>query len=281
MLELCAGIGAATIALQLLLGPSKVRLSGAWDLDPDLQCIYEVVHPGASNIRLGQRGDILKTELSEFPDANILVAGPPCPPFSSCGIRRRFADERARPFERCIDVLVELNTRSSRSPSQPEQDGQPRDTLMFFALENVPGMTFQQQDAQTDLQSICTHLKRSLGPEWIVRPIELNAVHYGLPQNRPRIYILGRKISKFYTQLPCAPRQFIRQVRAADFLDLADNHQVPPLTELQAQCHTEWKRFSDHPCVTRAAVVNTPLSKAGEIRHRVHNGAPGEPGIHP
>ena len=37
---------------------------------------------------------ILKNELSEFPDANIMVAGPPCPPFSSSGIRRRFADER-------------------------------------------------------------------------------------------------------------------------------------------------------------------------------------------
>ena len=79
VLELCAGTGAATVALQLLLGASKVRLAGAWDLDPDLQRIYDVVHPGASNVRLGKRGDILKTELSEFPDASILVAGPPCP----------------------------------------------------------------------------------------------------------------------------------------------------------------------------------------------------------
>ena len=53
VLELCAGTGAATVALQLLLGTSKVRLAGAWDADPELQCIYEQVHPGASNIRLG------------------------------------------------------------------------------------------------------------------------------------------------------------------------------------------------------------------------------------
>ena len=245
VLELCAGTGAATVALQLLLGASKVRLSGAWDLDPDLQCVYDVVHPGASNIRLGERGDILKTELSEFPDANIMVAGPPCPPFSSCGSRKRFADQRARPFERCVEVLIELNARSSRPHAQPEPattDGQPRDALMFFVLENVPGMAFQQQNAQTDLQAICTRLKRNLGSDWMVRPIELNAVHYGLPQNRPRIYILGRKISKFYTQVPCAPRQFSGQVRAADFLDLADNAQTPRLTELQAQCHAEWRK---------------------------------------
>ena len=240
VLELCAGTGAATIALQLLLGPSKVRLAGAWDADPDLQGIYEAVHPDGSNIRLGERGDILKTELSEFPDASILVAGPPCPPFSSCGNRKRFADERTRPFERCIDVIVELNKRSSQ-PEQATTDGQPRDTLMFFALENVRGMGFQREDTQTDLHAICKLLKRNLGPEWMVRPIELNAVHYGLPQNRPRIYILGRKISKFYHLFPGAPRQFTKQVRAADFLDLADNNQVR-VTELQEQCDKEWKK---------------------------------------
>ena len=242
VLELCAGTGAATVALQLLLGASKVRLAGAWDLDPDLQGIYDVVHPGASNIRLGpKRGDILKTELSEFPDASILAAGPPCPPFSSCGNRKRFADDRARPFERCIDVLVELNKRSSR-PEQPTAEGQPRDTLRLFVLENVRGMGFNREGTQTDLQTICTRLKRTLGAEWIVRPFELNALQYGLPQNRPRTYIVGRKVSMLRSLPPGAPIHFRNQVRAADFLDLADNEASAKATELQGQCHKEWKK---------------------------------------
>ena len=56
-------------------------------------------------------------------------------------------------------------------------------------------MGFQRGGTQTDLQDICIRLRRALGPQWQVRPFELNAVHYGLPQNRPRIYIVGRKVS--------------------------------------------------------------------------------------
>ena len=240
VLELCAGTGAATCALQLLLGTKKAKLAGAWDTSADLQRVYDVAHLGGSNINLGPRGDILKTPMSDFPDANVVVAGPPCPPSSACGKRRGREDERARPFEQCINVVVELSNRGRGRHGHPVTDGQLDDRLMFFVLENVTGMAFQPSAEASELRIVCALLKRRLGADWMVRPMEINAMHYGLPQNRPRIYIVGRKVSE-YMRIPDAPAQFLERVRPAHLLDLTDNEQVPRLTDLQQQCHNQWK----------------------------------------
>ena len=117
VLELCAGAGTASLALQLLLGVDKVRLAGAWDIDPALQGIHQAIHGLAKTkrrVHLGpHHGDILALDLRSFPSANILVAGPPCPPFSSCGKRMALGDPRAKPFERCLDILAELDSRAA------------------------------------------------------------------------------------------------------------------------------------------------------------------------
>ena len=89
VMELCAGAGTASIALKFLLGQDKAVLAGAWDISPDLAPIFRTVHGNLDNkVHLGKsRGDIMATSLASFPCANILVGGPPCPPFSSCGRR--------------------------------------------------------------------------------------------------------------------------------------------------------------------------------------------------
>ena len=46
ILELCAGAGTASIALQLLLGAGKARLAGAWDTDVGCLGIHQIVHGG-------------------------------------------------------------------------------------------------------------------------------------------------------------------------------------------------------------------------------------------
>ena len=117
VLELCAGAGTASIAMQLLLAERCPRLVGAWDLDPNLDCIYRHVHgqPPAPVWHLGQhRGDIMKTQLHEFPLANIVVAGPPCPPYSSKGEHLQFEDPRAGPFQRCIDIVADIDHRGQQ-----------------------------------------------------------------------------------------------------------------------------------------------------------------------
>ena len=54
VLELCAGAGAASIALKLLLGKDKAVLAGAWDISKDLAPMFETVHGNMGNkVNLG------------------------------------------------------------------------------------------------------------------------------------------------------------------------------------------------------------------------------------
>ena len=197
-------------------------------------------HPGGSNIHLGQRGDILNTPMSDFPDANVLVAGPPCPPWSALGKRAIHEDARAHPFDQVINIMVELNNRRRACHGHLDGDGQLGDRLLFFVLENVTGIAFKQNAGASELDRVCASMKQRLGADWMVRPMELNALHYGLPQSRPRIYIVGRKLSE-YMRVPSTPAKFIEQVRPAHLLDLTDNEQITRLTDLQKQCHNEWR----------------------------------------
>ena len=134
ILELCVGAGTASIALDLLLGSGRSTLVGAWDISEDVSVIYDCVHGSFAPVHLGERnGDILAIDICEFPCANAVIGGPPCPPFCSVGKRRALADERSQPFTRCIDVIVELDGRVTRgSSSRP---------LMFFCSGKRDGHT--------------------------------------------------------------------------------------------------------------------------------------------
>ena len=158
-------------------------------------------------------GDMLTTSLDSFADANILVAGPPCPPFSSCGKRLALEDCRAKPFERCVDVLAKLDSRAGRAAGSNRG---PRDQLMFFLLENVMGISFlpKHSDALRKPLDILMHeLRARLGDAWQGQYVQANSLDYGLPQNRPRIYIVG-SMAKFYTpHIPSSPSRFRNQVR--------------------------------------------------------------------
>ena len=232
--------GHSLYSIEVAAWPDKMRVAGAWDTDPELSGIHDVINgEDAHTVHLGQQaGDILTTELTTFPSANILVAGPPCPPFSSCGKRMALEDSRSQPFKRCVDILEELDTRA-----RPVEGAQGHhDELMFFLLENVMGINFVSHFNQpTALETLLDELRGRLGSTWLVQFVKANAWNYGLPQNRPRIYIVGRK-TKFYTEyIPRGPQHFERRVRAARLLDKLDN-KAPSLTTLQEQCLKQWKR---------------------------------------
>lgn len=243
VLELCAGAGTASIALKLLLGEAKVRLVGAWDLDPELQDILTFVHGPGAPLHLGaQAGNILTSRLQDFPSAHILVAGPPCPPFSACGKQLRLEDRRAKPFERCMSVISELSQRTERQGADRQGPHCGHPELLFFFLENVPGVGFKPPaGGDTPLDMFKGTLRKMLGNGWIVQHILVNSLDYGLPQSRDRVYIVGRRV-KFYIQyLPRSPPHFEHQVSPSELLDLSDTQQQPRPTSLQARGLQEFK----------------------------------------
>jgi DNA (cytosine-5)-methyltransferase 1 len=113
--------------------------------------------------------DITLLNVSDVPDFNVLCAGFPCQAFSRAGKQKGFEDTRGTLF---FDVARILKAK------QPE----------YFILENVANLL--KHDKGKTFEVISNTLKE-LGYYFEFKILKLS--DYGLPQFRPRIYIIGAK----------------------------------------------------------------------------------------
>ena len=115
------------------------------------------------------RGKCLNEELSIetiFPDAEVVIGGPPCQPWSETGKNLGNKDSRDGfpTFIRCVKQV------------------KPR----LFIAENVKGLTFEKNKQY--LRHIISQLE-DLGYE--VESKVIRMVNHGLPQKRERLFIIG------------------------------------------------------------------------------------------
>lgn len=160
-IDLFAGIGGFRIAMQNLGG--KCLFSSEFDQQAQKSYI--------ANYGEMPFGDITKDSTKSYipKDFDILCAGFPCQAFSIAGRRLGFKDEtRGTLFFDVEDILRR---------HQPKA----------FFLENVKGLT--NHDHGKTLRVILEHLDDA-GYD-VVPPKILNAMDYGVPQHRERIYIVG------------------------------------------------------------------------------------------
>lgn len=115
--------------------------------------------------------DITKCSEKTLKDFNILLAGFPCQAFSIAGRRGGFEDTRGTLFFDVARIIKE---------KQPDA----------FLLENVKGLV--NHNGGKTLKTILNVLREDLGYKSTTYKI-LNAKHYGVPQKRERIYIVGFK----------------------------------------------------------------------------------------
>ncbi len=103
----------------------------------------------------------------EYPKAEVVIGGPPCQPFSVGGLQRGLKDSRDG-FPIFIDAIERVN------PS-------------LWLFENVRGMLYSNK---WYLEEVLRALQ-SLG--YVIEFRLLNAVDYGVPQNRERIFVVGHR----------------------------------------------------------------------------------------
>lgn len=159
-IDLFAGIGGFRMAFQNLGG--ECVFSSEWD--EQAQRTYY------ANYGEVPFGDITKESTKQMiPDNfDILCAGFPCQAFSLAGKRRGFAETRGTLF---FDVAEILRRKQPKA----------------FFLENVKGLAIH--DRGRTLETILNTLDE-VG--YVVpNPQILNAMNYGVPQHRERIYIVG------------------------------------------------------------------------------------------
>lgn len=157
MIDLFAGIGGIRLGFETI--GAECVFTSEWD-EP-AQKTYQ------ANFHDIPYGDITKIEPQQIPQFDILLGGFPCQPFSQAGKKLGLADTRGTLF---FDIakIIEYH----------------RPTVVF--LENVK--RFKSHDEGNTFQTIKGVLE-NLGYE--VYAEVLNAKHFGVPQNRERIYIIA------------------------------------------------------------------------------------------
>jgi site-specific DNA-cytosine methylase len=152
--DLCAGIGGFTLA-------ARLRCVGFSEVFPAAIECYTRNFPNVP-----QLGD---ATTATYPRCDLLTAGFPCQPFSGNNSRSRRTGHHAIDFYKLVLRAVR-DTRCTR--------------LVF---ENVPKLltvgASRWQRLRTSLEELGFQLEVAI----------LDAADFGLPQHRPRLFIVGRK----------------------------------------------------------------------------------------
>lgn len=117
-------------------------------------------------------GDIADQEIPGIEGLEVLAAGFPCQAFSNAGNRAGLDDARGQLYRHCLSFIKAL---------------QPRYTI----FENVRGLLSIQGEEKRLIEEIADALYE-LGYE--VHLNLVNAAHYGVPQNRLRVFMVGVRI---------------------------------------------------------------------------------------
>ncbi len=96
-----------------------------------------------------------------------VIGGPPCPDFSNGGKHRGREGDHGKLSQVYVDLIIEL---------QPT----------FFLFENVPGLLLNEKHRQ-----FFCELLHKLARDYFIDLNVLNALEYGVPQDRERLFLLG------------------------------------------------------------------------------------------
>jgi len=105
-------------------------------------------------------------------DIDLVAGGPPCQGFSMAG-RRNPKDARNQLPWQFMEFIEKVNPKA-------------------VIMENVVGITrdFSKENEKAPFNQLKETLE-NLGEGYFVQPVQLNAMHFGVPEHRPRMMLLG------------------------------------------------------------------------------------------
>ena len=196
----CSGIEAPIQALLQL----KIPFKHCFSSDIDKYAIQSIKANYKPEIIFGDSdgkypdGDITKRKISTVPHIDLYVCGFPCQTFSSAGKREGFKDIRGQVFWSCLDVI------KRKKPT-------------YFILENVKGLLFHNKEAPKDkygktFKVIWAEIEKLKRFGYYVDWKVLNTRHYGIPQNRERVFFVGTKRGEFSWPKPIKMKKLEKYV---------------------------------------------------------------------
>lgn len=222
-IDLFAGLGGFHLALKRLGG--TCNFAAEWK--ESLQNLYE------TNFGLRPHGDLTKVSVDIIPDHDVLTAGFPCQPFSKAGEQLGFeCTKQGGLFFNVVEIL------KCKRPS-------------FFILENVPNLL------KHDGGNTWMKIQQLLGKDGIgynIDAAKISPHHYGIPQIRERVYIVGSLLSLDVFKWPEA----LNTVTSIDSI-LDDNPKDAKLLSPKViDCLNVWSKFLEL-CPPDVEIPSFPL----------------------
>jgi len=249
-IDLFAGIGGFRYAIQNAAAKSNLATECVFtsEIDDVCQHVYQ------ENFGDMPHGDITQIAPESIPDHDVLLAGFPCQPFSIIGQMRGFEDTRGTLFFNIARIL------EVKRPS-------------VFVLENVKLLV--GHDGGKTIKRIMETLK-DLGYHATYKVF--NALDFGLPQKRERIFIVGFRDPLCFNwpkeKIPMKPLSEILETEVPESYYATEHIRTKRLSRQQPTAeHTIWHEnkagnISAYPysCALRAGASYNYLLVNGERR---------------
>ncbi len=176
-IDLFAGIGGFRLAMQNCGG--ECVFSSEWDAAAK-QTYFE-------NYGEVPFGDITKPETKALiPDEfDVLCAGFPCQPFSNAGLRRGIEDTRGTLFYHIAEILNEHKPKAVLLENVRGLVSNDKGKTIQTVLRTIMQMGYECNISASRLDKLPIEQLKKEASKMI-----LSAKDYGVPQNRPRIYIV-------------------------------------------------------------------------------------------
>ena len=249
-IDLFCGIGGFRVAMEKACRSFGIEAECLLSSDTDAECQKAY----AANFGEKPKGDITKIEAHEIPDHDILLAGFPCQPFSIIGHMKGFEDTRGTLFFEIARIIQKKKPKA-------------------FVLENVK-LLVGHNGGKTIAQIMETLRKLGYHADYRV----FNAIDFGLPQKRERVFIVGFKDHCHFNwpegKIPMTPLSKILEKNvspkyyASDYIKKKRWSQLEPTKEPTIWHENKAGHISAYPysCALRAGASHNYLLVNGERR---------------
>ncbi len=188
MADCFAGIGGMRLGFEQVEG---VEIETVFANDSDAKCGITYMHNFGKPFTCDKFEDLM---IGSVPKMDILTAGFPCQPFSCAGLMKGTDDARGNLVFRLVELI------RGRRPKA-------------FLLENVSTFATCARDSTFRRvgEQLAADLPGSTGYD--VHSMVLNAKDFGVPQNRPRLFMVGFSArTPFMFPSPGKETRFLRDI---------------------------------------------------------------------
>ena len=214
-IDLFAGLGGFHLALRRL-GHKCVFAS---EVNAELRALYE------KNFGILPQGDIRNVDIANIPPHDILCAGFPCQPFSKAGRQNGLRDPLLGELYKYILEVIRYHHPA------------------HFILENVPNFEMHDKGQTWACIKSLFEEEKVENEKYSVLIRKLSPHHFGIPQIRERVYIVGtaKGFDTFEWPMPSTEEHLLTIERYLD----TNPKTARKLSDCVNKCLDVWQEFLD------------------------------------